>query len=200
VTTFPAHRPAVPPVQPGEIVQIRYTKFDGAPHWSLDGPFLGVDAFGAWVGAPLGTAWTRPGHSADADVASVVLFPAAGWTATFHAAHPTGVRLYCDLASQPRWERVDDVWRVTMVDLDLDVVTLADGTIWIDDEDEFAEHQVRYGYPADLVAQVEADSVDLLRRAGVGERPFDGMRRPYAHQHPATADRWLELLDRVTAG
>lgn len=34
-----------------------------------------------------------------------------------------------------------------MVDLDLDVVRRFDGSAEILDEDEFAEHQVRYGYP-----------------------------------------------------
>ena len=199
MTTLPQPGPTSPAIAPGELVQVRYTKYDGSPHWALDGPFLGVDAFGAWVGAPAGTAWTRPGHSVDAETADVVLFPDAGWTATFSITHRRNQRLYVDLTTTPVWERVDDVWRVTMADLDLDVVTLADGTIWLDDEDEFAEHQVRYGYPADVVARVEADASDLLRRAGDGERPFDGMRRPYAHQKPTTADRWLELLDRVTA-
>ncbi|WP_180935649.1 DUF402 domain-containing protein [Nocardioides ungokensis] len=33
------------------------------------------------------------------------------------------------------------------VDLDLDVVRGRTGRVWIDDEDEFAEHRVRFGYP-----------------------------------------------------
>lgn len=200
MTTFPAPGTTpVPQITAGALVRVRYRKYDGSPHWQLDGPFLGADAFGAWVGAPVGTPWTRPGRSVDHDVASVALFPRAGWTAAFYTRHPTNQRLYVDLTTPPVWERVDDVWQVTMVDLDLDLITLADGTIWLDDEDEFGAHQVRYGYPAELVAQVEADSVDLLRRAGAGRRPFDGMRRPYSHRQPTTADRWLELLDRVTA-
>ena len=41
---------------------------------------------------------------------------------------------------------------VTMVDLDLDVVRLrADQRVLIVDEDEFAEHQVRYSYPAEVI-------------------------------------------------
>ncbi|ACZ30035.1 hypothetical protein Xcel_1004 [Xylanimonas cellulosilytica DSM 15894] len=191
--------PTAPPIPSGAVVQVRYTKYDGAPHWAFDGPFLGTDAFGAWVGAPAGTRWSRPGWTFDAESAAVVLFPAAGWTGTYNATHPEGQRLYLDLTTRPVWGAVDGTWQVTMADLDLDVITRADGTIWIDDEDEFAEHRVSYGYPADLVATVEADALDLLRRAGAGDRPFDGMRRPYAPAQPATADRWLELLARVTA-
>ncbi|QAY70351.1 DUF402 domain-containing protein [Xylanimonas protaetiae] len=199
MTALPDPGPTAPRIRAGELVQVRYTRYDGSPHWAVDGPFLGTDAFGTWVGAPAGTTWSRAGRSLTAEVAQVVLFPDAGWTATFSATHPAGRRLYVGLTSHPTWERVDGVWRVTMADLDLDVITQADGTIWLDDEDELAAHQVRYGYPPDLVATVEADAVDILARAGAGERPFDGMRRPYSPTSPTTADRWLDLLARVTA-
>src|SRR5690606_13389881 len=45
---------------------------------------------------------------------------------------------------------------VTMADLDLDVIRHWDGTVVIDDADEFADHQVAYAYPAGVVGAAEA--------------------------------------------
>jgi protein associated with RNAse G/E len=51
-----------------------------------------------------------------------------------------------------------------MVDLDLDVSRARTGVVKVHDEDEFACHQVRYRYPAELIAQAER-AADWLRRA-----------------------------------
>ena len=49
--------------------------------------------------------------------------------------------------------------------MDLDVVEAVDGRgIWIDDRDEWDEHRVAYGYPLDIVEQLESLAVDLERR------------------------------------
>jgi protein associated with RNAse G/E len=45
---------------------------------------------------------------------------------------------------------------VTAVDLDLDIRRLRDGTVRVMDEDEFAAHQVHYGYPPQVVATAQA--------------------------------------------
>jgi protein associated with RNAse G/E len=51
------------------------------------------------------------------------------------------------------------------------------------DQDEFAEHQVRYGYPPDVIAAAER-AADQLHAALVnGTEPFAGGYR-----------RWLELV------
>ena len=60
-----------------------------------------------------------------------------------------------------------------MVDLDLDVVRVrADGRVLIVDQDEFAGHQVWYGYPADVVSQAEEAAVWLHRAISEGAEPF----------------------------
>ena len=71
------------------------------------------------------------------------------------------------------------------VDLDLDVICGPTGRVWIDDEDEFAEHRVRFGYPDEVVRAALA-SCDRVHAAVVGERaPYDG-----------SADAWLARLGR----
>jgi protein associated with RNAse G/E len=58
------------------------------------------------------------------------------------------------------------------VDLDLDVVRLRDGTVTVLDEDEFAEHQLLYDYPAEVIAQARATTDDLVARITAGIEPF----------------------------
>ena len=66
--------------------------------------------------------------------------------------------------------------------------TAVPGLAFVDDEDEFAEHQVAYGYPDDVItaAQASSDAVIAAVRAGVA--PYDG-----------THERWLTELSRLTA-
>ena len=42
---------------------------------------------------------------------------------------------------------------VRAVDLDLDVIRGTTGRVWVDDEDEFAEHRVSLGYPDEVIEQ-----------------------------------------------
>ena len=76
------------------------------------------------------------------------------------------------------------------IDMDLDVVDREGLGVYIDDQDEWDEHRVAYGYPLDLVARLEALAVDLERQVKAGTAPFDD----------ATADRWLERLAALDLG
>jgi uncharacterized protein len=85
-----------------------------------------------------------------------------------------------DMTTPPVWEGST----LTAVDLDLDVVRGNSGRVWVDDEDEFADHRVRFGYP-DEVARLAMDSCDRVRAAMLaGAAPYDG----------ATHLPWLERL------
>ncbi|KRC62193.1 hypothetical protein ASE14_13830 [Agromyces sp. Root81] len=175
------------PRAPGALVRVRATKWGGRPHWEFDGRWLGADAHGDWVGFPAGTRFARPGHAFTATWDSVSLFPRSGWAAAFNEHHPRGLGVYVDLATVPEW-RADasgsTVWTVSYVDLDLDVVEREGAPAFIDDEDEFAEHAVEFGYPPELVARVRADADAVLRAVQRREAPFDG----------ATAAGWLARL------
>ena len=48
----------------------------------------------------------------------------------------------------------------------------ATGTVELRDEDEFAEHRARFGYPDDLVAAAEAAAKRLMQALGDGTEPF----------------------------
>lgn len=158
------------------------TKWGDRPHWRFLGYHLGADEYGEWLGFPQGTFNRRPGMEFHSAVPTVTLVhPERAWIATFHAPG-TRTDLYVDIATPPVWD--GNVLR--SVDLDLDVIRRADGSVLVDDEDEFAEHRVRYGYPAEVVGMAE-DACRTVYDAVVARRPpYDG-----------TADPWLaRLADR----
>lgn len=168
----------------GALVHADYRKWDGSPHWQSVGILLGVDEHGVWVGAPRGTHMERPGRAFDLDRDSVSLFPDAGFTPAFNAGgRPEQISVYVDITTRPEWTRTEDGWRVTTIDLDLDVVQHVDGFTFVDDEDEFAEHQREFGYPAEVVAQAEADTRAVFAAIRERRAPFDG-----------TGWRWLDQL------
>lgn len=172
---------------PGSAVHADYRKWDGSPHWQSVGTLLGVDEHGVWVGFPQGTHFERPGRAFDLERDSVSLFPDAGFTPAFNAGgNADQVSVYVDTTTHPQWTPTVDGWRVTMIDLDLDVIQRNNGLIYVDDEDEFAEHQRQFGYPPDVAAQAEADTRAVFTALRDHLAPFDD-----------TGWRWMK---RVTAG
>ncbi len=160
------------------------TKWGDRPHWEYDATYLGSDEHGDWIGCPTGTFYSRPGMEFVATFAGVVLVPVGGAAhlAAFNDGHAVAAT-YVDMTTPPVWDGAI----LRAVDLDLDVVKLQDGTIYVDDEDEFAEHQVAYGYPPEVVAMAERAAAEVLAAVRAGEPPYDG-----------TADTWLERLLRRT--
>ena len=149
-------------------VAVRYTKWGGIDHWHYDLDPLGQDEFGWWFfgrrgltqqrGAEPPVVWPRD---------FVLLVPAEGcWTACFNAAYE--LEIYADVTTRP----VLDGDTVTAVDLDLDVVRYLDGRVAVLDEDEFAEHQVRLGYPAEVISQARQTCDWLVEAVSSRAEPF----------------------------
>lgn len=151
-------------------VRVVYRKFDGSLHWNYETDLLGEDEHGIWLGAGTGTIVHR-GTTRTGPVESphVLLFPRqAWWTACFNAA-PHRTEIYCDITSVPHWPGETEV---TAIDLDLDVIRRRTGEVFLADEDEFAVHQVRYAYPADVVAEAQASADWLMSAVGDRLEPF----------------------------
>jgi protein associated with RNAse G/E len=152
-------------------VRVVYTKYDGSLHWHHTMQYLGEDEHGVWLGAPARST-SRRGDEPPVVIRQpfVGLFPVGQWwTATFNG-EPADTEIYCDISSPPQWP---DDSKVTMVDLDLDVLRLrADRQVVLVDEDEFAEHQVRYSYPASVISQAERAAAWLMEAISGGAEPF----------------------------
>lgn len=143
---------------------------------------LGEDGHGVWLGVPHGTVMQRPGLRVETDYPAVVLVPAgSAYVAMFmdrapraEEANPPAV--YVDMTTVP----VVGVGSVRAIDLDLDVIRFHDGSVVIDDEDEFTEHRTLYGYPADVVELAEQTCRDVAAALTARTAPWND-----------EAERWL---------
>ena len=180
----PAARPG-PGAGAGSVglVQVDYHKYDGSLHWNLRMRRLGEDEHGVWLGLPADSVM-RKGHNPEVPLpeAHVILFPrGAWWTACFNAA-PRSTEIYCDITTPPEWLSRETV---SMIDLDLDVLRKRGAAQpLLVDEDEFAEHQLHYGYPPDVIASAQDSAAWLMAAVAGGAGPFGG-----AHA------RWLAMVD-----
>ncbi len=185
----PTHTAAAP--DGGTVVRVATSKWGDRPHWEFDGVVLGHDEHGTWVGVVAGTRHARPGMAFTSEVASVTLAPAGGaWAlATFH---DPGIwcRTYVDVTTPAVWDTTGPVPVLRAVDLDLDVIRGGHGRVWVDDEDEFAEHRVTLAYPPEVVRAAERSVGAVLAAVTDRTPPYDDL----------TADGWLARLAALPGG
>jgi hypothetical protein len=146
---------------------------------------LGTDEHGTWLGTPADSIMQRGGEPPITFHSAYVLLipePAAWWTMNRNAP-PASTEFYADITTPPVWTAPD---AVEMVDLDLDVIRRFDGETKIVDEDEFAEHQVRYGYPPEVIEAAEQSAAWLLDAVVRRAEPFGEVGRRWLAQ---VADR-----------
>jgi protein associated with RNAse G/E len=162
-------------VSVGETVNVRYGKWGGGRHYEFTMSRLAEDGHRVWLGAPAGTTIRRPGAEFPGTTEWVTCFAqAAGWTASFYPRDRHDIAAYVDITTPPSWSRDDDLGLdvVSMVDLDLDVVLLANGEQLIDDEDEFEEHQHSLCYPAEIVTLARSTTAAVFDAIAAGDEPF----------------------------
>ncbi len=151
-------------------INVVFRKYDGSLHWNYLASRLGEDEHGVWLGAPAGTELRRGEAAIElAEMDHVLLLPRDGWWAAAFNAPPKRTEIYCDISTVPRWPSADEV---TMIDLDLDVLRRRSGLVELVDEDEFAEHQVRFGYPPDVISQARATADWLVAAVTERREPF----------------------------
>jgi uncharacterized protein len=93
-----------------------------------------------------------------------------------------------DVSTVPTWLTGHPGRTVTVVDLDLDVVRGWSGRVWVEDEDEFADHRLRYAYPGDVVRLAATSCARVRCAVEEGRAPYDG-----------TAAAWFAALDELVA-
>jgi hypothetical protein len=137
---------------------------------------LGEDEHGIWLWSPPGSA-TQRGHEPINHTKSVdlKLIPEGKWwTAIWAWKRPHD--LYVDIITPAQWNGPT----VTMVDIDLDVVRWADGRVEILDEEEFADHVVKFDYPDRLVDTARAMTAQIAIAVELRHEPFG-----------AVAEEWM---------
>ena len=154
----------------------------------------GEDDYGRWFWGPAG----RPAQRGDEPLRTlertvVKLVSNEWWAAMSSAAGEP--ELYVDIIAPAVWED----GRVTVIDLDLDVVRRRDRSVVIDDEDQFAEHQVSLEYPQALIdgALAATERVQACSRTTTAlrdDRPRASPKRsssPRGHQSGSSPPlRW----------
>ena len=163
--------------------RLAWRKWDGTEHWQHELERLGEDDTGTWFGQREGSTSSKPGASALVRADNVWNIVAdRGWTVRFFRVVAGGgwrvpdsdvgtVGLYCDIGTAIEVDAA--AHEITGIDLDLDVIRIGEKLI-LDDEDEFAEHRVTMGYPADVAALAERDAQEVLAHVRAGLPPFDG--------------------------
>jgi protein associated with RNAse G/E len=153
----------------GDRVEVRFTKWGGGRHWEFPLRCLGADEHGVWGAGETGTRLWRPGVELAAEHPWVTLFPHdASWAASFYDSPDQPTATYVDMTTVPEWTGRT----VAMVDLDLDVVLGRDGSLLLDDEDEFEVHRVELGYPEEVVDLARRAADEVMAAIWDGTEPF----------------------------
>ncbi len=149
-----------------EVVRVDFRKYDGSQHRGYPALRLGEDEYGVWLGVPRSVS---DGAEFKYEEPYVLLVPRdAWWTAMFNSP-PRRTEVYCDITTPATWHG----GRVELVDLDLDVRRRrATGAVELLDEDEFAAHTERFGYPPEVTANAWSAARWLVQALGDGTQPF----------------------------
>ncbi len=175
----------VPTFAVGDPVECRYRKFDGRRHHGATVRYLGEDEHGVWMGEHAGNAWSGGPRAFVTDAADVLVVPKnRAFVAMFYRPHPArDLSIYADITTVPEWSQAG--W--SAVDLDLDVCRRITGEVFVDDEDEFAEHRLLYGYPDEIVALAEEECSRVAAEMRCEKRVFA----------PNVAEFWLRTLEAL---
>src|ERR1700755_1565694 len=164
---------------PNETVRVVYTKYDGSAHRDYPARRFETDELGVWLGVPRGPPSVYHGRPSVGPIPFVLLTPHHAWWTGMFNPPPRTSEVYCDITTPARWE--GDT--VHIIDLDLDVVRRREtAAVELRDEDEFDEHRVQYGYPADLIGEARAAPARLMTALGDGSEPFAGQYHKYLLQ------------------
>lgn len=163
-------------------VTVQYYKYPDTPHWRHELVHLGRDQHGVWLGAPVGAviqrAQEKPKNLRRYFVQLIP--PDKWWTAIFNGPGDHDMAVYVDVTTVPEWSGDHEV---RMVDLDLDVIRRIDGSVYVDDEDEFLEHKTALHYPDRLVDNARSTAARLVIDIESESPPFNG-----------SAQTWLDMV------
>lgn len=165
-------------------VTVQFLKNPDVLHWGFEAQWLGEDEWGDWIAVPTGTKrWKGeiPVRPSRAD--AVFCLPRRGWWHLHYNGSATESSHFVDIVTPPVWVSSN---RYEMIDLDLDVVRNQDGSVGVEDEDEFEIHQVKYAYSEEMIAGAVAETARIVEMLQTRQEPFFDV-----------ADAWLARLPRT---
>jgi hypothetical protein len=162
-------------------IEVRGFKWPRRPTATAVVQLLGEDAFGRWLGVARGTPWWAADGSRSGvfDTSFVKVVPSdTFWTACFNPADPL---VDVDIVLPVRW--IADV--LEEVDLELDVLRFADGSVRVRDQEAFDQVREAWAMPDEIAARAQATCEQIRTLVEQGAEPFGAIGRA-----------WLRLLDR----
>jgi hypothetical protein len=136
---------------------------------------LGEDEHGSWVYGPIGSPWSAPHDSGTLPVDAIALFDPGHWFVTWWVDRPGDRRVEIDISLPP--ERTAAGW--TYVDLELDPIRHEDGTVEVEDHDEY-DDACRNGWITPEHAAIALETAQRMAdRLRAREEPWgdEGWRR-----------------------
>lgn len=163
-------------------VTVQFLKNPNHLHWGFEATWLGEDEWGDWISVPAGTVrWKGLETVRPTRAPAVFCAPRGDWWHLHYNGDTTHFSHFIDIVTPPVW--VSDN-RYEMIDLDLDVVVHQDGTVEVEDEDEFEIHQVRYQYTDEMID-------GALRATREAVAALEEHREPYFQ----VAESWLRRVE-----
>lgn len=152
-------------------VTVQFLKNPDILHWGFEAFWLGEDEWGAWIAVPTGTKrWKGAEEMSPTKTPAVFCAPREQWWHLhFNGTGRENYTHFVDIVTPAVW--AGDC-RYEMIDLDLDVAVHVDGSIEVQDEDEFEVHQVRYGYTPDMVRRALEETEWVVSALERRNEPF----------------------------
>lgn len=164
-------------------VTVQFLKNPDIVHWGFEAEWLGEDEWGDWIAVPEGTrCWKGDAEHRPTEGNAVFCVPRGEWWHLhYNGANHHKYSHFIDIVTPPVWMSEN---RYEMIDLDLDVAVHRDGTVEIQDEDEFGVHQVELGYTEEMIARAVEETEKLVAAVERRKEPFFEV-----------AASWLQRLD-----
>ncbi len=149
---------------------VDFRKWKDRGHWHFTVYPLGEDEHGRWFVLPAGSTVQKGAEPERIypRTSAVLLRDGDWWAAYWNEAGDEPFEVYVDVATPTRWGPD----RVTMVDLDLDVVRTWKGEVKIIDRDEFEAHQKLLKYPEVVIETAERTARELAAAIERRQEPF----------------------------
>lgn len=152
------------------VVTVQFLKNPDILHWGLEASFLGEDRYGRWIALPKGSKrWKGEAAVRPAAENAVLCAPHDAWWHLHYNGDTSQYSHFVDIVTPPRWVSAN---RYEMIDLDLDVAVLQDGSVEVQDEDEFEVHQVQYGYSQDMIERALDETAWVVEALESRREPF----------------------------
>ncbi|MFQ5522406.1 MAG: DUF402 domain-containing protein [Acidimicrobiia bacterium] len=165
-------------------VTVQFLKNPDTLHWGFEAWHLGEDQYGSWMAVPAGSRrWKGETVVHPTREHAVFCVPRSGWWHLHYNGPVTNYSHFVDIVTPPMWVSEN---RYEMIDLDLDVVVHQDGRVEVEDEDEFAVHQVELAYTEEMIRGALDETARIVAALEARQEPFF-----------AVAEAWLgELAGR----